>query len=164
MFLRHLFCICFQVVDFERDVNLVKFGNLDQNLIYQKIVGLKEDLSGPRDKPALLDSNSDTEDETESSNDSEAEGKPKKFVNSSRPKEETAEEKKVNFSVMYLEKYFDHFSYVTEKFLFLLHQFLTFLLQQRKKEVKEQKAEKRKTKIKKHVKKRKEKIHKANSK
>lgn len=104
-----------------------------------------------------MDSNSDNSDASSSANESESEEEGEeegsKFVNSSRPKNETAEEKKVlQFSVIYL---FTNF---------VCYNFSSKLFQQRKKELKDQKAEKRKTKIKKHVKKRKEKLQKANSK
>ncbi|XKL63291.1 hypothetical protein PGB90_005655 [Kerria lacca] len=122
-----------EVIDFERDINLVKSG-VNESLIYQKIVGLKDDLSGPQNIPSIL--NSEPDDSEISSSESEkldnecvAENEQSKFINSARPKHETTEEKK-----------------------------------KRKKEVKEQKAEKRKVKIKKHVKKRKEKMQKTNSK
>uniref|UniRef100_A0A8D8XA43 Serine/threonine-protein kinase RIO1 n=1 Tax=Cacopsylla melanoneura TaxID=428564 RepID=A0A8D8XA43_9HEMI len=121
-----------EVIDFERDINLIKSGHAPSNtLIYQNIVGLKADLSGPKLMPELLDQPKDkgSEEEEEESSGEESEGSSEegengvsKFVNSSRPKGETAEMKKL-----------------------------------RKQDVKQEKAEKRKTKIKKHVKKRKEK-------
>ncbi|XP_065223898.1 serine/threonine-protein kinase RIO1 [Planococcus citri] len=86
-----------EVVDFERDINLVKSGNTD-NLIYQKIVGLKEDLSGPLNIPTLLNNQSDESSDSSSDDESDSkENEPEgsKFINSSRPKNETAEEKKL---------------------------------------------------------------------
>lgn len=60
------------------------------------MVGLKEDLSGPQEKPSLLNSSdeSDTYD-TESEDKSSDENKLSKFVNSARPKDETNEDKRV---------------------------------------------------------------------
>ncbi|XP_008468429.1 serine/threonine-protein kinase RIO1-like [Diaphorina citri] len=117
-----------EVVDFERDINLIKSGQGSSNtLIYQNIVGLNADLSGPKLIPELLAQDKDDEETGESSEgDSDSgseEERGSKFVNSARPRDETAESKKL-----------------------------------RKQEVKQQKAEKRKTKVKKHVKKRKEKV------
>lgn len=86
--------------DFERDINLVKSGNATENLIYQKIVGLKEDLSGPQETPTLLDaSSSESGDSSDSNsdNESEDENQPTKFVNSARPKGETTDDKRVLF-------------------------------------------------------------------
>ncbi|KAL1465762.1 hypothetical protein WDU94_005305 [Cyamophila willieti] len=120
-----------EVINFERDINLIKSGHAPSNsLIYQNIVGLKADLSGPKLVPELLDQLEDKGSEEEESSSEESEGSSEeegenggsKFVNSARPKGETAEMKKL-----------------------------------RKQEVKQEKAEKRKIKMKKHVKKRKEK-------
>ena len=85
-----------QVIDFERDINLIKSGGAEENLIYQKLVGLKDDLSGPQDKPSILNSSDESdESETESESESSDENKPSKFINSARPKGETTEDKKV---------------------------------------------------------------------
>jgi len=76
---------------------LVKSGQTSEDLIYQKIVGLKDDLSGPQNTPAILQdddsdcSNSMSEDESVGSNERS------KFFNSARPKNEDAESKKVRF-------------------------------------------------------------------
>jgi len=76
---------------------LVKSGQTSEDLIYQKIVGLKDDLSGPQNTPAILEdddsdsSNSISEDESVGSNEKS------KFSNSARPKNEDAESKKVRF-------------------------------------------------------------------
>lgn len=43
------------VIDYERDVRLVKQGNADERMIlYQTLTGMKDDLSGPRMNPRLL--------------------------------------------------------------------------------------------------------------
>uniref|UniRef100_A0A0A9X1B2 Serine/threonine-protein kinase RIO1 n=2 Tax=Lygus hesperus TaxID=30085 RepID=A0A0A9X1B2_LYGHE len=121
-----------QVVDFERDINLVKTGKAQKDdLTYKKVVGLDGGLE-PATQPELLkkeeESTGGTGSEGSSSEeegDSDEEDGNSKFVNSGRNREETLEEKKM-----------------------------------RKKAVKEEKAEKRKSKIKKHVKKRKTKASK----
>lgn len=119
-----------EVLDFERDINLVKSGEID-DLVYKTLVGLKADLSGTTEKPEILQKNkvnescsesSDSESDTSNTEDCK---QPQKFVNSSRPKHESLEEKKA-----------------------------------RKKAVKDAQAEKRKEKIKKHIKKRNEKARK----
>lgn len=83
-----------EVIDFERDINQVKSGILN-DLVYKTLVGLKSDLSGTVQKPQILESNksSDNEDE-ENSSSSLSDEDESKFVDSSRPKHETIEEKK----------------------------------------------------------------------
>lgn len=83
-----------EVIDFERDINQVKSGILN-DLVYKTLVGLKPDLSGTVEKPEILENvnaESDGEEESGSEN-SEEEGS--KFVDASRPKHETADEKKL---------------------------------------------------------------------
>lgn len=86
-----------EVVDFERDINLVKSGEVN-DLVYKTLVGLKSDLSGTVQKPEILEnkeeesgSESNTSDSDEDSEGSEEQSK---FVDASRPKHETLEEKK----------------------------------------------------------------------
>jgi len=79
---------------------LVKSGQTSEDLIYQKIVGLKEDLSGPQNIPSILENNNDNDDSAnsiseEESNDSDEEKS--KFTNSARPKNENADSKRVRF-------------------------------------------------------------------
>lgn len=91
------------MVDFERDINLIKAGHA---LIYQNIVGLKSDLSGPKLLPELLaqDSEEDSSEEGGSSGSEEGEdGGGSKFVNSARPRNETAEDKKVSKEYKFIE-------------------------------------------------------------
>lgn len=84
------------MIDFERDIRLIKSGNAKENLIYQKLVGLKEDLFGPQTLPSILHSDSDITDTDESKSESESDhDKLGKFINSSRPKNESVEDKKV---------------------------------------------------------------------
>ncbi|CAH1398002.1 unnamed protein product [Nezara viridula] len=126
-----------EVVDFERDISLVKTGLLDvKELPYTKIVGLPDVIGNTKQEDKNYESSDDgsvsgSEDEKNNDSGEESEdGESKsKFINSARPRDESPESKKA-----------------------------------RKKEMKDQKAEKRKTKVKKHVKKRKEKLMKANSK
>lgn len=88
-----------QVVDFERDISLVKSGQSREDLIYQKIVGLKEDLSGPQNTPALLENKDgeSTNDTSEEEEDIDTDEEKSKFANSARPKNEDAESKRVRF-------------------------------------------------------------------
>lgn len=82
------------VIDYEKDVRLAKQGKADQIVLYQTLTGMKEDLSGARTKPKLLevdkqfknlilDSSSGTESDSESEagedigSDSEEEGSEK---------------------------------------------------------------------------------------
>lgn len=83
------------MIDFERDINLVKTGSTNDNLIYHKMVGLKDDLSGIQDKPSLFDSESEKSDASETESESDEEDTSSKFVNSARPRNETTDDKKV---------------------------------------------------------------------
>nr|CAD7401879.1 unnamed protein product [Timema poppensis] len=83
-----------QVVDIERDIRNVKSGK-DKELVYKTITGLKGDLSGPQTKPEILEkttsSGEEEEDSSERENSSEDDSK---FVNSSRPRDESPDSKK----------------------------------------------------------------------
>lgn len=91
-----------EVIDFERDINQAKQG-LVNDLIYKTLVGLKSDLSGTVQQPEILKIESDTVEQNnssdtcisddDSSNEDDLQEKGK-FVDSSRPKHETLEEKK----------------------------------------------------------------------
>lgn len=60
------------------------------------MVGLKDDLSGPQDKPAILNSSDEREESaSESESESSDENKASKFTSSARRKDETTEDKKV---------------------------------------------------------------------
>jgi len=106
------------VFNHERDILNAKTG--DAQLIYSSIMGMKPDLSGPMDKPKSKNINPENKSisfdekvqvfsipsidqigkDPESSSDSEEENSDSeddgesKFINCSRPKAETAEEKK----------------------------------------------------------------------
>ncbi|XP_060864181.1 serine/threonine-protein kinase RIO1 [Metopolophium dirhodum] len=85
-----------EVVDFERDISLVKSGQTSEDLIYQKIVGLKDDLSGPQNTPAILeDDDSDDTNSSTSEKESIDSDEKSKFSNSARPKNEDAESKRL---------------------------------------------------------------------
>ncbi|XP_073996889.1 RIO kinase 1 [Rhodnius prolixus] len=120
-----------QVIDFERDINLVRSGEAgEDDLTYKRVVGLSNNLEPVRVAEVESGEASPSErEETSSSTNTDSEGdeaeNSKETTAAGRPKNETAEEKKA-----------------------------------RKKAVKLQQAEKRKTKVKKHIKKRKEKVHK----
>lgn len=120
------------VLDFEKDIVGVQEEN--KKILYHTITGMKPDLSGPAEKPALLENGSDDSSSEVSESDSECEDeesddKESKFVSTARPKGESLEEKR-----------------------------------ERKKAVKDAKKEKRKLKLPKHVKRRKEKQGKARKK
>jgi len=77
---------------------LVKSGQTSEELIYQKIVGLKDDLSGPQNTPAILENDdSDDTNSSKSENESIDSGEKSKFSNSARPRNEDAESKRVRF-------------------------------------------------------------------
>jgi len=77
---------------------LVKSGQTSEDLIYQKIVGLKDDLSGPQNTPAILeDDDSDDTNSSTSEKESIDSDEKSKFSNSARPKNEDAESKRVRF-------------------------------------------------------------------
>jgi len=78
---------------------LVKSGQTSEDLIYQKIVGLKDDLSGPQNTPAILEDDDDSDDTNSSTSEKENtdSDEKSKFTNSARPKNEDAESKRVRF-------------------------------------------------------------------
>lgn len=77
---------------------MVKSGQTSEELIYQKIVGLKDDLSGPQNTPAILENDdSDDTNSSKSENESIDSGEKSKFSNSARPRNEDAESKRVRF-------------------------------------------------------------------
>ncbi|XP_011310078.1 serine/threonine-protein kinase RIO1 isoform X2 [Fopius arisanus] len=80
-----------QVIDVERDIKLAKSGT--DSLIYKTLVGLRADLK-TADKPEILEENSGDSEDSEMSSDSGDEGETK-FVNASRPKDETPEDRKL---------------------------------------------------------------------
>ncbi|XP_064457260.1 serine/threonine-protein kinase RIO1-like [Ornithodoros turicata] len=83
-----------QVLDFEKDI--VEVQERNKEILYHTITGMKADLSGPAQKPALLgevSSESDGSGESEDDDD-DVEKEGSKFRNMARPREETLEEKK----------------------------------------------------------------------
>ncbi|XP_017770486.1 PREDICTED: serine/threonine-protein kinase RIO1 isoform X2 [Nicrophorus vespilloides] len=82
-----------EVLDVERDINKAKAGEND--LIYKTLIGLKSDLSGTSNKPEVLEDEDEQEgDEEEVDEDEEDDEESSKFVDSSRPKDESLEDKK----------------------------------------------------------------------
>lgn len=77
---------------------MIKSGQTSEDLIYQKIVGLKDDLSGPQNTPAILE-NDDCNSTDDSTSDEESidSDEKSKFSNSARPKNEDADSKKVRY-------------------------------------------------------------------
>jgi RIO kinase 1 len=104
------------VIDFERDINLVKAGEVGKDdLVYKTLVGLDDELQPargpalllPRDvtKSARVGSSSGegselSEGEGESGEDSDDEDSESrsKFINSARPRQESPDSKKVRYS------------------------------------------------------------------
>lgn len=76
---------------------MVKSGQTSEDLIYQKIVGLKDDLSGPQNTPAILEDDDSDDTNSTSENESIGSDEKSKFSNSARPKNEDAESKRVRF-------------------------------------------------------------------
>lgn len=85
------------MIDFERDISLVKEdpeGKALESLHYRTVLGMGRDLN-PQTSPALLkdtDGVESTDSETENSDEDLS-----KFVNSSRPRDESPNSKKVSF-------------------------------------------------------------------
>lgn len=75
----------------------MKSGQTSEDLIYQKIVGLKDDLSGPQNTPAILEDDCDDTNSSTSEKESIDSDEKSKFSNSARPKNEDAESKRVRF-------------------------------------------------------------------
>lgn len=75
----------------------------EKDLIYKTLIGLKADLSTPALRPEILskeESESDGADEGSDEESSEESEDESKFVNSSRPKNETVEDKKVKIALV----------------------------------------------------------------
>ncbi|XP_067008583.2 serine/threonine-protein kinase RIO1 [Anabrus simplex] len=86
-----------EVIDFDRDIRKAKSG--EEVPVYTTITGLKEDLSGPQQIPEILKNSeesdgscSDDEDSEESEDSEKINGS--KFVDSSRPRDESPDSKK----------------------------------------------------------------------
>ncbi|CAH0560722.1 unnamed protein product [Brassicogethes aeneus] len=83
-----------EVIDFERDINKAKSGQSD-DLVYKTLVGLKADLSGTVQQPEILQNDDEKSDEdTDSSDEVSDEEHKSGFRDSSRPKDESLEDKK----------------------------------------------------------------------
>uniref|UniRef100_A0A1E1X4L5 Serine/threonine-protein kinase RIO1 n=1 Tax=Amblyomma aureolatum TaxID=187763 RepID=A0A1E1X4L5_9ACAR len=82
------------VLDFEKDIVGVQEQN--KKILYHTITGMKSDLSGPAEKPAILDASSGESESSESGSEDEenSDEKESKFVSTARPKDESLEEKK----------------------------------------------------------------------
>ncbi len=89
-----------QVKDFESDV--LRANNKKRNEIYYKtITALNAELTGPTLQPSILNEDNKSNDENNESSDEEdsdqsLDENEKTFINNSRPKNESIEEKKVN--------------------------------------------------------------------
>lgn len=87
-----------KVIDFERDITLVKAnpeGKALENIHYRTLLGMKEDLT-PQTTPALLTEEGEDEEElSESEGEEGDEEADSKFVNAARPRDESPNSKKV---------------------------------------------------------------------
>lgn len=87
------------MIDFERDISLVKEdpeGKALDSLHYRTLLGMGRDLN-PQTSPALLKDTGEIEStESEGENSDEDSGK---FINSSRPRDESPNSKKVSFNL-----------------------------------------------------------------
>lgn len=83
------------VIDFEKDVRSARCGDVDQSILYQTLTGMRNDLTGPRLQPELLDSHSSSDElERLSEEESEEDAASLKFQSAARDKNESAEEKR----------------------------------------------------------------------
>lgn len=80
---------------------MIKSGQTSEDLIYQKLVGLKEDLSGPQSIPTILKNDDCDSSISISENESDGFEEKSKFYNSSRPKNEDSESKRVKFQLVH---------------------------------------------------------------
>jgi len=129
-----------EVIDVERDLERASKGQTD-GILYQVVIGLKEDLSGALKMPTLLEQDSNTLDEVNDSSDSNSEGTESDTESENTDSEENERTK---------EKVVPPTESAEEK-------------RERKKTVKETNKERRKTKTPKHIKKQKKKTSKEKS-
>ncbi|KAG7296364.1 hypothetical protein JYU34_021503 [Plutella xylostella] len=96
-----------EVIDFERDIKKAREGDVE-DLTYQKITGLKPDLTGTTNKPDILDyddvSESGSGEDGSSSGDMENSDRPTAFVPSCRPRDESPDSKKARKKAVKQEK------------------------------------------------------------
>ncbi|KAI1287589.1 Serine/threonine-protein kinase RIO1 [Halotydeus destructor] len=82
-----------EVADYEKDAE--KVLNQGEKVIYQTITAMKPDLSGASTKPALLDSEGDSEDSNDSDEEeTDGERRKKNCSNSARPRDESPNSRK----------------------------------------------------------------------
>ncbi|CAH2981200.1 unnamed protein product [Chilo suppressalis] len=84
-----------EVIDYERDINKAKKGETE-DLIYKKIAGFNENLTGTINTPEILqnDEITDSESGSESNEDDEGDNDTSKFKNAARPRDESPNSKK----------------------------------------------------------------------
>ncbi|XP_049874737.1 serine/threonine-protein kinase RIO1 [Pectinophora gossypiella] len=82
-----------EVINYERDINKAKQGETG-DLMYKKIAGFNEDLTGTADKPGILQEDEICSGSEGSDDDDENGDKGTKFKNAARPRNEDAETKK----------------------------------------------------------------------
>lgn len=80
---------------------MIKSGQTSEDLIYQRIVGLKDDLSGPQNTPTILKNDDSDSSISISENESDGSEEKSKFHNSARPKNEDSESKRVRFQLVH---------------------------------------------------------------
>ncbi|XP_046558908.1 serine/threonine-protein kinase RIO1-like [Haliotis rubra] len=84
-----------QVIDFERDFRRAQTGDVSQ-VLYSKVTGLKEDLTGPQQDPDVLSKDEDVESEGDgsSSGSADSEEEDGNNLNTQRPRDESPGSKK----------------------------------------------------------------------
>ncbi|XP_075978660.1 RIO kinase 1 [Anticarsia gemmatalis] len=95
-----------EVINYERDITKAKKGETD-DLIYKKIAGFNEDLTGTADKPEILQDVDISESGSGSGSSSEGEDDDDdktKFKNSARPRDESPNSKKARKKAVKEEK------------------------------------------------------------
>ncbi|XP_026325074.1 serine/threonine-protein kinase RIO1 isoform X2 [Hyposmocoma kahamanoa] len=81
-----------EVINYERDINKAKEGETEE-LVYKKIAGFNEDITGTVHKPQILLEH-EVSDSGEGSSEDEVENKESRFSNSARPRDESPDSKK----------------------------------------------------------------------
>ncbi|KAI5645531.1 RIO1 family domain-containing protein [Phthorimaea operculella] len=91
-----------EVINYERDISKAKTGDTE-DLMYKKIAGFNENLTGTAEKPDILQEDEILSDSgSEGSDEDDEQGT--KFKNSARPRDESLEEKKARKKALKEEK------------------------------------------------------------
>ncbi|CAG4950658.1 unnamed protein product [Colias eurytheme] len=92
-----------EVINYERDITKAKKGDTT-DLIYKKIAGFNEDLTGTVDKPDILQEDEISESGSDSDSENEEGDEKTKFKNSARPRDESPNSKKARKKAVKEEK------------------------------------------------------------